>query len=149
MVPGQGLWSASGAGFSTVTTPIVLDCSLPQIRSWLHCPNPTTTPRCLFVGRMNTSCSMGEEKKKGLKPRGQPLQSSASSVADRMFPLQPLPGSRPGPAFLKWIQSGGDISRKLDRLSPPKGELGREETPKGFSWALSSGLCLPGGTSRS
>lgn len=63
-VPGQLALACIWSRFLCCHTPIVLDCSLPQIRGWLHRPNPTTTPRCLFVGRMNTSCSMKGEKKK-------------------------------------------------------------------------------------
>lgn len=65
LAPGQLALACIWSRFLCCHTPIVLDCSLPQIRGWLHCPHPTTTPRCLFVGRMNTSCSM--KGKKSLK----------------------------------------------------------------------------------
>ena len=48
--PGQLALACIWSRFLCCHIPIVLDCSLPQIRGWLHCPNPTTTPRCLFVG---------------------------------------------------------------------------------------------------
>lgn len=62
LVPGQLVLACIWSRFLRCHTPIVLDCSLPQIRGCLRHPNPTTTPRCLFVGRMNTSCSMRKKR---------------------------------------------------------------------------------------
>lgn len=147
MVPGQLALACIWSRFLRCHTPIVLNCSLPQIRGWLHCPNPTTTPRCLFVGRMNTSCSM--KKKKSLKHTWAALESPAGSDADRMFPFQPLPGLPPWACFsevdLKWRRH----FQEAGLITPPEGELSGEETPRDFNWLLSCGLFFPGGSSRS
>lgn len=139
--PGQLALACIWSRFLCCHIPIVLDCSLPQIRGWLHCPNPTTTPRCLFVGRMNTSCSMKCKKKEPEAHVGSP-QSPLCSVVDRMSPSQPLPGLRPAWACLSKVDSEGRRCFQEAGLSPSL--LPTEGTPRGFSCTLS-----PSGTSRS
>ena len=139
--PGQLALACIWSRFLCSHTPIVLDCSLPQIRGWLHRPNPTTTPRCLFVGRMNTSCSMKGKKKKEPEAHVGSPQSLLCSVVDRMFPSQPLPGLRPPWACLSKVDSEWRRCFQEAGLSPPL--LPMEGTPRGFSCTLS-----PSGTSR-
>lgn len=92
LVPGQLALACIWSPFLRCHTPIVLDCSLPQIRGWLHLPNPTATPRCLFVGPSNEHFLLNEKKKKSPKHTWAALESPACSDADRMFPSSP---SRP------------------------------------------------------